>query len=365
MAQLETRPRPWSLDCEHGVELVDHHKQTFGEGADGGLSVAAYEAAYLFPLGGRPAATDEYDEAQRLEIHTRELEHSIQMGWIEDFRPHLFQDQTIREDWRFPGVVGLASAQPAEEPRNPEGSGRPSDGGLRRADERASWLQPPAATSEEQRGYQLGRPSVTRYGPDVLAAMRAGGRGADYPDQHWAETKKHQPVVVSAPPFHSDEGYQIRGYRDAGPMTGQTEEKRCWDREDASRSGDGHAQASRTSRPAVRPDPRVDIGYALEQQMEGMRLRPQPRDEWPGYQAVSSHWEPPPGLWRLVPETKDGCAKCAGEPNETDGGATIVRSGSLPERGTKPAGRGYLEAPRECTAKRGHSHGSEVRSTKR
>ena len=73
-------------------------------------------------------------------------ERSIQMGWIKDSRPHHLPDQEVREDWRFPGVVGLASFQPAEEPRNQDDSRRPSDECLRRADDGASWVQPPAAT---------------------------------------------------------------------------------------------------------------------------------------------------------------------------------------------------------------------------
>ena len=303
MSQLEIRSRPWSLDGERRAELDVHHDQTFGEMADGGPSAAAPEADYLLSVSGRPAATDEYVEGHRLEIHTRELEHGIQMGWIEDSRPHHPLNRVIREDWRFPGVVGLASVQPAEEPRNRDDNGRPLNECPRRIDDGASWGRPPAA-SEDQRGYQLGRPSVIRYGPDVLATMRAGGRGEDYPDQHWAEPTKHQPSVVSAPTVHRDEGYQIRCYRDAGSTTWQTEEKRCWDREEAIRSGDVYAQVNWRSQPAAWSDSRVDIGYALEQQMEGMRLQPQPRDERPAFQATSSHWEPPPdyGDWYRKPK---------------------------------------------------------------
>ena len=130
-------------------------------------------------MGGRPATIDEYDKGQRLKIHTRELEHSIQMGWIEDSRPHLLPNQTTKEDWRFPGVVGWASVQQVEERRNQDDHGRPLSECLRRADEGASWLRPPVAMGEGQRDHQLGRPSVMKYGPDVLAAIRAGGRGQE------------------------------------------------------------------------------------------------------------------------------------------------------------------------------------------
>ena len=237
VGQLEIRSRPWSLDCERRVGLVDHHKQTFGEMADGGLSAAAPEAGYLCPVSGRPAATDEDDEGHRLEIHTRELEHGIQMGWIEDSRPHHPLNRVIREDWRFPGVVGLAPVQPAREPRNQDGSGRQSEECPRRTDDGGSWFLPPAAASEEQRGYQYGRPSVMKYGPDVLA-MRTGGRREEYPGQHWAEPKRHPPAVVSASTSHGDDGHRRCCYGDADPTAWQTEEKRCWDREEVIRPGD-------------------------------------------------------------------------------------------------------------------------------
>ena len=355
MSQLEIRSRPWSLDGERRAELDVHHDQTFGEMADGGHRLQHRSLNICFPVGGRPAATDEYVEGHRLEIHTRELEHGIQMGWIEDSRPHHPLNRVIREDWRFPGVVGVASVQPAEEPRNQDGSGRQSEEYPRHTDEGGSWFPPHAAASEEQRGYQYGRPSVMKYGPDVLA-MRAGGH--EYPDQHWAGPKQRQPTVVSAPTFHRDDGYRIRCSGDAGPTTWQTEEKRSWDREETIRPGDVKSQADRMSRPAVRTDPQVDIGYALERQMEGMRTPTSAGRRTIGVPGNQQPLGAATRLWGLVPETKEGCAECAGEPSEVYGGATIGWGRPYNERGTEPAGRGYREVPRGCPAKRGQSPGS-------
>ena len=288
VSQLATRSRPRSLDYEPRSEILDHQRHGSGEMADGVTPAAAPEAEYLFQVDRETATMYEYDDCRQRGINAVEIERSIQMGWIEDSRPHHLPDRDVREDWRFPGVVGLASIQPAEVPRNQDGSGRPSDECPRRTDEGASWFQPPAA-SEEQRGYQLGRPSVLKYGPDVLAAMWAGGRGEEYPDQHWAEPKKHQPTVVTAPTVHRDDGYQRRCNGDAGPTAWQTEEKRYFDREDAIRSDDVYGQANRRSRQAICFEPYVDNRCALEQQMERMRLRPQPREERPVYHAISSH----------------------------------------------------------------------------